>query len=260
MPMENMVVSEQLLPLKGAYNFRDMGGLKTRDGRKVKKGLIFRSADLTGLTAEDIQYLKTFNFRLIYDYRDKAEADQRPDPQIGRERHERVAVNGEDKATAHSEWEPEIFYKTFTREKFTRVYEQMPIRNVSYRRMMSLVAQPEQNLPLVHHCAGGRDRTGVGAMLILMTLDVPFDTIMDDYMLSNWTLAAYHRELFEEASHYLSGGALKQFEEDFSLHEEYLEASVASIFDTYGTFDQYLTAEFGITNDVREGIQDFCLE
>lgn len=258
--MESMVVSEQLLPLKGAYNFRDMGGLKTHDGRKVKKGLIFRSADLTGLTAEDIRYLKTFDFRLIYDYRDKAEADQRPDPQIGRERHERVAVNGEDKATAHSEWEPETFYKTFTREKFTQVYEQMPIRNASYRRMMSLVAQPEKNMPFVHHCAGGRDRTGVGAMLILTTLGVPFETIMDDYMLSNLTLVDYHKELFEEASQYLTGRALKQFEEDFSLHEEFLEASMNSIIAAYGTFDHYLTMEFRITSDVRERIKNFCLE
>lgn len=258
--MESAVLSEQLLPLKGAYNFRDMGGLKTRDGRKVKKGLIFRSADLTDLTEEDIQYLKAFDFRLIYDYRDKMEAEQRPDPQIGWERHERVAVNGEDKTTAHSEWAPEIFYKTFSREKFTQVYKQMPIRNASYRRLMSLVARPEKNLPFVHHCAGGRDRTGVGAMLILTTLGVPFETIMDDYMLSNLTLVDYHRELFEEASHYLTDRALKQFEEDFSLHEEFLEASMDSITDTYETFDRYLMIEFGITSDVRKKIKDFCLE
>ncbi|TGA98854.1 tyrosine-protein phosphatase [Sporolactobacillus shoreae] len=258
--MEEKVLPERLLPLEGVFNFRDMGGIKAQDGRRIKKGLIFRAAELTGLTAGDIDYLKDLEIKYIYDYRDKEEADLKPDPQIGREKHERVAVNGEDKSTAHSEWDPETFYKTFTREKFTQVYAQMPIRNASYQRMMSLVARPEQNLPLVHHCTGGRDRTGVGAMLILKTLGVPTDTIMEDYMLSNQTLFVFHEEMFEEASHYISGTALKRFEDGFLLHEEFLEAAMQSISETYGTFEHYLSAEFGMTDKTREKIQDFCLE
>lgn len=258
--MEERVLPERLLPLKGVFNFRDMGGLKTRDGRRVKKGLIFRAAELTGLTAGDIDYLKELKIRYIYDYRDREEAALKPDPRIGYEKHERVAVNGEDRSTAHSEWDPETFYKTFTREKFVQVYAQMPIQNASYQRMMSLVARPEHNLPFVHHCTGGRDRTGVGAMLILKTLGVPTDTVIDDYMFSNQTLSAFHEEMFEEASQYISGAALKCFEDGFLLHEEFLEASMQSISETYGTFEHYLNAEFGITEHVREKIQNFCLE
>ncbi|MCO7175805.1 tyrosine-protein phosphatase [Sporolactobacillus kofuensis] len=258
--MENNALMERVLPLEGVYNFRDMGGLKTRDGRKVKKGLLFRSAELTRMTSSDKKSLRPLNLKLIYDYRDREEAEKNPDPQIGNERHERVAVNGEDKTTARDEWDPETFYKTFTPEKFAQVYKAMPIRNASYQRLMHLFANPEKNVPLLHHCAGGRDRTGVGAMLLLRTLGVSFESIMDDYLLSNRTLVAYHEEMFEEAAHYVSGAQLKRFEKGFILNEQYLDASIDSIFNTYGKFGNYLEKEFGITREVRTRIKDFCLE
>lgn len=258
--MENNALMERVLPLEGVYNFRDMGGLKARDGRKVKKGLLFRSAELTGMTSNDKTNLRPLNLKLIYDYRDMAEAVVKPDPQIGNERHERVAVNGQDKSTAKDEWDPETFYKTFTREKFAQVYREMPIQNASYKRLMHLFAKPEQNLPVLHHCAGGRDRTGVGAMLLLRTLGVSFETIMEDYLFSNKTLVAYHQELFEEAAQFVSGAQLKQFEEGFMLNEQYLDASIDSIFSTYGKFGKYLEKEFGITRAERERMKDYCLE
>lgn len=258
--MESNVLMERVLPLEGVYNFRDMGGIKARDGRKVKKGLLFRSAELTGMTNGDKENLKPLNLKLIYDYRDKAEAIIKPDPQIGNERHERIAVNGEDKSTAREEWDPELFYKTFTRENFAQVYRKMPIQNGSYKRLMQLFKKPEENLPVLHHCAGGRDRTGVGAMLLLRTLGVSFETIMEDYLFSNKTLVAYHQETFAEAAHYVSGKQLKDFEEGFLLHEEYLDASIGSIFGNYGKFGKYLEREFGITRADRERIKDFCLE
>ncbi|RYL97866.1 tyrosine-protein phosphatase [Sporolactobacillus sp. THM7-7] len=258
--MEKETLPKGLLPLKGVFNFRDMGGLKTMDGRTVKRGILFRAAELTGLTAEDLRHLRSMNIQYVYDYRDKDEADKKPDPQIGRARHERIPVNGSDKTTAHTEWDPGTFYQTFTREKFTKVYAQMPIQNTSYKRMLSLLMRPEKNLPLVHHCTGGRDRTGVGAMLILITLGVPVETIMEDYLLSNETLVDFHREVFEDAANYLFGAALKRFEKDFLLHEEYLDASIRSILGAYGSFAGYLEREFGMTPAIREKIKDFCLE
>lgn len=258
--MESRLFAEKKLPLKGVFNFRDMGGLKAKDGRRIRFGLIFRSAELTGLTYDDLVYLKKQQIKFIYDYRDKAEADLKPDPKIGNEEHKRVAVNGEDRTTAQSEWDPETFYRSFTVENFTRVYAEMPIQNVSYQTMMHLVARPERNLPLIHHCAGGRDRTGVGSMLILKTLGVSDETIVDDYLLSNRLLQTYHQELFADAAQYISGTALKHFEEGFLLHEEFIEASMKAITETYGTFSNYLSVEFGIDEKMRTKIQNFCLE
>ncbi|MFT8871887.1 MAG: tyrosine-protein phosphatase [Sporolactobacillus sp.] len=257
--MQGQIV-DRALPLRGVYNCRDMGGFVTHDGRIVKKGLLFRSADLTDLTNGDLAYLQPLDIKWIYDYRDRREAEERPDPPIGRARHERVAVNGEDKTTAKSEWTPAAFYKTFSKQQFMHVYKDMPIHNPSYQRLMEFLKQPEEHLPLLHHCAGGRDRTGIGAMLILKLLDVPDDQIMTDYLLSNSLLKAFHQATFEEAAQYISGARLQQFEKDFLVQEDYLNAAMAAIRESYGSFDMYLEQEFSIDTAKREAIMDFCLE
>ena len=60
---------KSVLPLKGAFNFRDMGGILTTDGRKVKKGILFRAAELSDLTEGDKAYLETIGIARIFDYR-----------------------------------------------------------------------------------------------------------------------------------------------------------------------------------------------
>jgi protein-tyrosine phosphatase len=143
---------------------------------------------------------------------------------------------------------------------FIRLYKNMPIQNASYQRLMTLLKSPEENLPLVHHCTGGRDRTGVGAMLILITLGVPYGTVVEDFLLSNRTLADFHQQMFDEAAQYVSEEEVAQFREVLLLNENYLHAAMDSIVRTYGSFEKYLAEEFGITAEIRERIKDYCLE
>lgn len=252
-----------LLPLKGVVNFRDMGGLLAIDGRRVKKGILFRAAELTGLTEEDKRYLETFNLKYIFDYRDSVEADLKPDPLIGQAKNERIPAHVEEKNAAYASSEEMVkseYFKHFTTEMFIRLYENMPIQNASYQRLMTLLKCPEENLPLVHHCTGGRDRTGVGAMLILITLGVPYETVVEDFLLSNRTLADFHKQMFDEAAQYVSEEEVAQFREVLLLNENYLHAAMDSIVRTYGSFEKYLAEEFGITEEIRERIKDYCLE
>lgn len=67
------MLSETVLPLQGAGNFRDIGGLSTEDGRYIKWGKIYRSDQLSQLTDEDINYLDGLNIRSILDYRSRHE-------------------------------------------------------------------------------------------------------------------------------------------------------------------------------------------
>lgn len=258
-----MVELQCLLPLKGVVNFRDMGGLQTVDGRRVKKGTLFRAAELTGLTDEDKRYLETLNLKSIFDYRDNVEAELKPDPVIGRAKNERIPVNIDDRTTAHvssNDMVKSEFYKTFTKEVFVKMYAKMPIQNVSYQRLMTLLKSPEENLPLVHHCTGGRDRTGVGAMLILITLGVPYKTVEEDFLLSNRTLEDFHNKMFDEVAQYVSEEDVARFKDVLLLDNVYLQAAMDSIMETYGDFETYLAEEFDITEEIRNKIKDYCLE
>ncbi|MBB3113987.1 protein-tyrosine phosphatase [Paenibacillus phyllosphaerae] len=261
--MTNELMPSCLLPLAGAHNFRDMGGLRTTDGRTVKQGLLFRAAELTGLTPEDHALLAAIDFKHVFDYRNRAEAEQKPDPQIGQATNTRIPANEAAENQPSLDLE-QLFkqglHKHLSSNMLHELYANLPVGNASYRKLMELLAVPESNLPLVQHCAGGRDRTGVGSMLILLTLGVPYETVMEDYLLSNVTLERYHRQMFDMAAKYVSAEDLKAMEDAMRLQELYLDASHNSILSRYGTFEQYLLEEFGIDEATRRRIQDYCLE
>ena len=187
---------------------------------------------------------------------------RKPDPAIGQAINERVSVMEEDNITTYifKEDGDRAYYSQFTEERFLRIYREMPIQNKSYKRLMERLKSPTEYLPLVHHCTGGRDRTGVGAMIIHMTLGVPYETVLEDYLLSNRTLEDYHNKIFEKTSKFFSEEELTQFKNAFPLKEEYLHSAYNAIHEIYGDFDTYINKEFGITSDIREKIQDFCLE
>src|SRR5699024_7385469 len=63
-------------------------------------------------------------------------------------------------------------------------YQKIIFDNPSYQNLMEIIQDPA-NLALVNHCTAGKDRTGVGSALILLALDVPKETVMQDYLLSN---------------------------------------------------------------------------
>ncbi|MCH6263946.1 MULTISPECIES: tyrosine-protein phosphatase [Neobacillus] len=262
--MKKNIMPECLLPLSGAVNFRDMGGLATKDGRKVKKGLFFRAAELTGLTDEDVSLLETLQLKRVFDYRRQKEAERKPDPPLGSAILERVSAISEENIATNMFVKDDGFnadyYRQFTVERFIKIYTEMPIQNPSYKRLMMLLKSPEENLPLVHHCTGGRDRTGVGAMLILMTMGVPYETVLEDYLLSNLTLAERHQTIFKKASQYFTPEEYKQLINAFPLREDYLHAAYNAILRNYGDFDTYIAEEFGISEEVRENIKNYCLE
>ncbi len=62
--------------LQGAYNVRDLGGLRTRDGRRTKHGVIYRGDSLDGITPADARTLfDKLSIGAIVDLRTKAETE-----------------------------------------------------------------------------------------------------------------------------------------------------------------------------------------
>jgi len=170
-----------VLSLDGVTNFRDLGGYTTADGRRVKHGVVFRSAALAGLSAADIERLAALPLRTIADLRGNREitivpspaipgADNLPlviQPRIGsslRDLLQRQEATGEDVVA--------ILRQAYA----TYVTEHLPV----YRRLFSLILDAER-VPLVFHCTAGKDRTGVGAALLLTALGVPEEQVIADY-------------------------------------------------------------------------------
>ena len=75
---DTLIVSDQLIPLSGSNNFRDIGGIPTRDGRYVRWGQIYRSDRLSALTKGDLRYLESLGLQTVYDFRSESEVEEDP--------------------------------------------------------------------------------------------------------------------------------------------------------------------------------------
>ncbi|MET9966776.1 tyrosine-protein phosphatase, partial [Streptomyces sp. NPDC006356] len=59
--------------LAGVRNFRDVGGLPTVDGRRVRHGVLFRSGHLAHATDDDATFLDSLGLHTIFDFRNAAD-------------------------------------------------------------------------------------------------------------------------------------------------------------------------------------------
>ncbi len=185
-PVAAKVPHQRLLPLQGGRNFRDLGGYRTKDGRQVKWGLLFRSGAMSGLTPADFSYLNTLGIRSVCDFRDTRERKAEPvmwpagsAPTVFADDYD-MNSNGMIAAMRNiGSLTPEQ-----ARQTMAATYPQLLVTfNSQYRRMFAQLLAG--NAPLAFNCSAGKDRTGVAAALLLTALGVPRETVIQDYLLTN---------------------------------------------------------------------------
>ena len=67
------------LAIATAANLRDLGGWPTSDGRQVRSGVVYRSAELSRLHGDDLAAFAELGVRTVYDLRTAAEVAHQPD-------------------------------------------------------------------------------------------------------------------------------------------------------------------------------------
>jgi protein-tyrosine phosphatase len=254
-----MIDMSPLLPLEGGFNLRDMGGYATADGRTVKRGTLFRSGMMSLLTAEDEEHLAGLGIATVCDLRRPGE--RRRDPTRwcepagvfywSREFDESSGVLGELlrgtlPTAAHM------------RAAMISVYREILVDHApSYRFLFERLA--DGHVPLLFNCSAGKDRTGVGAALILSALGVPRATIYEDYLLTN-DLADFRRlrERWDSESHY-RGVAPEILAPLLAADAEYLDAAFASLDRDHGGIDAYLET-LGVDAQVKAKLRELLLD
>ena len=172
-----VVVDFELLRSFAAQNFRDLGGHPTASSRRVRAGKIFRSSHLAEVPAESpISQLK---LRTLVTLQSRAEVKHLGSPQPAT----REGVRWEH-IPMGDEW--------FNDQGYTRVAPEPGREHLAlvmqfredWRRFFKLLAERDV-YPLLFHCSAGRDRTGVGAAMLLSMLGVERDRIVADFLESN---------------------------------------------------------------------------
>lgn len=242
-----------VVPLEGGSNFRDLGGHKTSDGRAMRRGQVFRSAHLGGLTNADRTALDKLGVKTIVDLRGVEEAAETPhlidglacrvvgahiEPKLGDKL--RVAV-AEGTAT------PFVVTGFLTDH-----YREYPHRCAAGFRTLFATLSDGQHRPLVFHCTAGKDRTGFAAALLLTLLGVPWDDVMEDYLRTNelWT---GHIGRYPELDIDTRAAIVE-------ARRPYLEAAFAVVREDFGSPEAFAEKALGLDANARDRLKADLLE
>lgn len=156
------------------YNFRDLGGYPTSDGRVVRWRRLFRSGELQRMSeAEVTRTREALGIITVIDFRSADEADDArglgglSDPPARRHHLPMGNARSKFEARASGRWDP--------------AYGAMLEEHGDAWAQAVRVLATEDAYPALFHCVTGKDRTGVLAALVLDTLGVDEATILADY-------------------------------------------------------------------------------
>ena len=262
----NSLVSERWL-LFGAPNARDLGGLPTMDGRAIRPGLLLRSGELAGITERDAQTLAAYPLRTVVDFRTDLEREQKPDrvlpgvqyvhcpiveqaaAGLTREEHNDpyAAVVAHAKAMAGREraFMCEL-YRSLVTQKFSIAH---------YRQFFALLLAQIDGA-LLYHCTAGKDRVGVGTMLLLTALGVDWPVIVENYLITNDRMAATTDCLLTAVADYDLSEPEREVIRTFDRADAaFLTAARDVITEQYGSVDAFLTQALGVGAAEREILQ-----
>ncbi len=226
------ILAERHLPMNGGFNFRDLGGIKNKDGRFTKWGKIFRADDLHSLTDNDLDYLSTIPLITIVDFRSEEEIRQAPDrvPSSVREDHAYSITPGNLTASATDLSSLSNLNLDSVMISINKLLVTDSSAIARYKDFFGLL-QNKDSIPLLFHCTAGKDRTGMGAALILYALNVDDNRIIEDYLLSNTYLKDKYAAYINQ---------YPSLEPLFGVKPAYLQAGIDQIRETYGSIDDYL--------------------
>ena len=257
------------LRLEGQSNFRDVGGYTAAGGRKVKTGEIYRSGELPKITDTDLARLEEVELKAVVNFLIPAEVEAHGRDRVPagtREISQPIALDGLA-ATAHAAISSADFSK-LPKEINPEVHR-MLIRDAraQYAAFLRAAADPD-NRPLVFHCSHGVHRTGVATALLLSALGVPWETVREDYLLSN---EYREREVQARLAQLRAMAAEKRrvpamqidmtnVEAFYVLQGFYIDAALDEMLQRYGSVDAYLRDGLGLTDDELQRLRDELLE
>ncbi|MGI4815273.1 MAG: tyrosine-protein phosphatase [Janthinobacterium lividum] len=242
--MSDSTVSPALL--RSVPNFRDLADLPGPYAAALRRGRIFRTSHFGALSDEEQAFIDQIGIRTVVDLRGVAERAAAPgyiaaravsdvhlpiEPRaVGTLRAARAAGEVDDDGVR------DVMRKVYRRFVFERTE--------TYTSLLQLLLD-EANYPFAFHCTAGKDRTGFGAALILLAVDIPRAAIIADFMRSNglWRPA----------------GATSDVSVLSGVHAEYLEVAFAAMEERHGSIDAYLEQALGIGPAQRETLRRLLL-
>ena len=262
------------LELKTVKNARDLGGMTTYDGRVVKHGKLFRTANLSALSYEDGEYLLSLGLKRVLDLRTSSVISASPNVHLDGVEYIHIPIVREldSRVTTKKDYESRSmadilltfsldfggegvrWMRSFYGDLYSSDYSLS-----QYKIFLDYIKNNTQGA-LIFHCTAGKDRTGVGAILLLTLLGVKREQIFADYLKTNESARAdieAAQSLGRERG--IAGEIIEDIAKINGVLPEYAEAVFAFI-DTFPTPEDFFREKMGIDEEYISEMKSLYLE
>ena len=271
-PPEQPIAPERHVALDGQPNFRDVGGYQTGDGRTVKWGEVYRSGELPRLSDEDVANLEEMDIRTVVSFLTEKEVEARgPDrlpantvevalPMEAGNLGDLTAVVNEARKTGDFSQVPPDINPDIHRRLMVEAGEY-------YAALLREIADPASR-PLVFHCSHGIHRTGTATAILLSALGVPWETVREDYLLSNtYRQEEIDHRLGQLRDLYAENNGISPDDVDttnmdafYILQGAYIDAALEQAVEDYGSMEGYIRQGLGLSDEEIEKLQEQLLD
>ncbi|MCF0065241.1 tyrosine-protein phosphatase [Dyadobacter sp. LJ419] len=253
---DSAILAKRYVSFNETLNFRDIGGLKTRDGKTVRLGKIYRSGNLAQLDSDEFAKFNATHIARVYDLRTDHEIKGKEDhlpPNVQYLHTPTVEDNAGEIAQLRSRVINGEISEMQGRDMTVKFYQDAVSGNVDALRdiINGITASGE---PVLYHCSAGKDRTGIVSALILSILNVDRETIVNEYLLSNYYRNAHTEKTLGKAK---MGKIIKRkmdlkaVEVLITVDESFINATFDIIDKRYGGMDSFIQNQLGIDQEAR---------
>lgn len=239
----------QLTGLSGLKNSRDLGGMPTKDGHTVKKGLFVRSDSPADLNSEQIQEVLDYGVKTVIDLRAASELKRYGNPFMKRDDVKFYSIPlflGDPESKTDTTMN---YLKTHILGHFYIMFsEELGFEVV---KVIRILLNSDDGICL-YHCAHGKDRTGVITAVIYLLAGVSRENIIENYRISyeymKWLLDPLIEKQEESLKHTLRSDA-----ENMEMYLDYIDSK----YD--GNIENYLI-KYGMTSEEISELKKKILE
>ena len=247
------------IKLKNITYIRDLGNIKTSDGHRVKRHLLYRSSNLSQLNKEEIEKLAKHNIKYVCDFRTDEEAEKKPELNDINDilYYHLPLVENEDNPMITKENRLAILKKISKSDggakkymsNFYSILVDNPKAINSYKSFFKILIESKDNEAVLFHCTQGKDRTGIGLMLLLSALGVDKKVIIKQYLAYNKISRLFRSSVY--VGMFLTKGVklANSLNDILRAVKSYILSSFETIEKKYQGMHNYLVNIIGLTNE-----------
>lgn len=250
------MVAARFVPMDSVLNFRDLGGYASYGGRKkIRWGKVFRSGKIGTLSPRDSIKLNKLEIKTIIDLRSEEEQAASP---AGYTKAGLIHI-----PVSNGKWDGILARinegrarkgdgVVFMQDLYIQYVEE---EKEQFARALA-VFEEKDNYPIAISSSLGKDRAGFLTALLLAALDIPEESILNDYLATNDFLGLNR---FNAKVRGLDPDAQQTLTVILGANPAFLDLAFRKIEKEYGSVKEYLTNELHFSERRQNKLKEILL-